>query len=220
MTLTYEELHRRTRERDRSLREKVMSLAEAAALVPDGASVGIGGSTLSRTPMAMIWALIRAGRKDLVCSRSITSSEGELLFASGASRHILTSWFSQGIVWGVSRVMRLYTETSRARFEEWSHMAVGLRFRAGAMGLPFLAVEAVVEVPFGCAPHECYGLYEPLFGHLDFYAAEVRRDPEEGMRSYLERYFYGPKSWTEYLGLLGLDELLDASRRGKSIYDD
>ena len=112
MTLAYNELRRRTAERDRSLREKVMSLEEAAALVPDGASVGIGGSTLSRTPMAMIWALIRAGRKDLVCSRSITSSEGELLFASGASRHILTSWFSQGIVWGVSRVMRLYTETS------------------------------------------------------------------------------------------------------------
>jgi len=317
LTLTYEELHRRTRERDRSLREKVMSLAEAAALVPDGASVGIGGSTLSRTPMAMIWALIRAGRKDLVCSRSITSSEGELLFASGASRHILTSWFSQGIVWGVSRVMRLYTETSRARFEEWSHMAVGLRFRAGAMGLPFLpmrsmmgsdvigqlpdtrqiecpftgeklvlvpalnpefalvhvqrcdaygnaqidglpfmdlelamaanrviltterivsndqirrmpdqtkipflVVEAVVEVPFGCAPHECYGLYEPLFEHLDFYAAEVRRDPEAAMQSYLERYFYAPQSWTEYLGLLGLDELLDATRREKSIYDD
>ena len=61
MTLTYEELHRRTRERDRSLREKVTSLEEAAALVPDGASVGIGGSTLSRTPVAMIW-----GRQDNV----------------------------------------------------------------------------------------------------------------------------------------------------------
>ena len=317
MTVAYTELCRRTRVRDRSLREKVMPLEEAAALVPDGASVGIGGSTLSRTPMAMVWALIRAGRKDLFCARSIVSSEGELLFASGASRHILTSWFSQGIVWGVSRVMRLYTEENRAKFEEWSHMAVGLRFRAGAMGvpflpmrsmmgsdvigqlpdtrqiecpftgeklvlvpalnpefalvhvqrcdaygnaqidglpfmdlelamaanrviltterivsndqirrmpdqtkIPFLVVEAVVEVPFGCAPHECYGLYEPLFEHLDFYAAEVRRDPEEGTRSYLERYFYGPKSWTEYLGLLGLDELLDAGRRGKSIYDD
>jgi glutaconate CoA-transferase subunit A len=272
---------------------------------------------LSRTPMAMIWALIRAGRKDLVCARSITSSEGELLFAAGASRHILTSWFSQGIVWGVSRVMRLYTETGRARFEEWSHLGIGLRFRAGAMGvpflpmrsmmgsdvigqlpdtrqidcpftgeklvlvpalnpdfalihvqrcdaygnaqidglpfmdldlamaanrvilttervvsndqirrapdqtkIPFLAVDAVVEVPFGSAPHECYGLYEPLFKHLDGYAAQLRQDPEEGMRSYLERHFYGPKSWTEYLELLGLDELLDASRRGKSIYDD
>ncbi len=317
MTLSYTELRSRTKERDRSLHEKIMSLDEAAALVPDGASVGIGGSTLSRTPMAMIWALIRAGRKDLFCARSITSSEGELLFGSGTSRHILTSWFSQGIVWGVSRIMRLYTEEGRARFEEWSHMAVGLRFRAGAMGVPFLpmrsmmgsdvigqlpdaklmecpftgeklvlvpalnpevalihvqrcdaygnaqidglpfmdidlamaanrviltterivsndqirrapdqtnipfmAVDAVVEAPFGSAPHECYGLYEPLFGHLDAYAAQLRRDPDEGIRSYLDRYFYGPKSWTEYLDLLGLEELLDARRRGASIYDD
>ena len=144
MTLAYSELRRRTAERDRSLRDKVMSLEEAAALVPDGASVGIGGSTLSRTPMAMIWALIRAGRKDLCCARSITSSEGELLFASGVSRHIVTSWFSQGIVWGVSRIMRLYTEEQRARFEEWSHMAMGLRFRAGAMGVPFLPMRSMM----------------------------------------------------------------------------
>jgi glutaconate CoA-transferase subunit A len=317
LTPDYAELRRRTKERDRRLHEKVMSLEEAAALVPDGASVGIGGSTLSRTPMAMIWALIRAGRKDLHCARSISSSEGELLFASGASRHLLTSWFSQGIVWGVSRIMRLYTETGRAQFEEWSHMAVGLRFRAGAMGVPFLpmrsmlgsdvlaqlpdvrqidcpftgeklvlvpalnpdfalihvqrcdvygnaqidglpfmdidlamaansviltterivsndqirrapdqtkipfiAVDAVVEAPFGSAPHECYGLYEPLFAHLDAYAVQIRKDPEEGIRAYLGRYFYGPKSWTEYLDLLGLAELLDAGRRGTSIYDD
>jgi glutaconate CoA-transferase, subunit A len=317
LTPGYVELSRRTKERDRSLHEKVMSLQEAAALVPDGASVGIGGSTLSRTPMAMIWALIRAGRKDLRCARGIASSEGELLFASGASRHLLTSWFSQGIVWGVSRIMRLYTETGRARFEEWSHLAMGLRFRAGAMGvpflpmrsmmgsdvvgqlpdtrlidcpftgeklvlvpalnpdfalihvqrcdaygnaqidglpfmdvdlamaadrviltterivandqirrapdhtkIPFLAVDAVVEVPFGSAPHECYGLYEPLFEHLDAYAAQIRQDPEDGIRAYLERYVYSPRSWTEYLDRLGLAELLDASRRGTSIYDD
>ena len=67
--------------RDRSLHEKVMTLEEAAGLVEDGDTVGIGGSTLSRTPMAMIWALVRAGRKNLSCARSITSSEGELLFA-------------------------------------------------------------------------------------------------------------------------------------------
>jgi len=317
LTPGYAELSRRTKDRDRSLREKVMSLEEAAALVPDGASLGIGGSTLSRTPMAMIWALIRAGRKNLRCARGITSSEGELLFASGASRHLLTSWFSQGIVWGVSRIMRLYTETGRARFEEWSHLAMGLRFRAGAMGvpflpmrsmmgsdvdgqlpdtrlidcpftgeklvlvpalnpdfalihvqrcdaygnaqidglpfmdidlamaanrviltterivsndqirrapdhtkIPFLAVDAVVNVPFGSAPHECYGLYEPLLEHLDAYAAQIRQDPEGGMRAYLDRYVYGPQSWTEYLDRLGLAELLDARRRGTSIHDN
>jgi glutaconate CoA-transferase subunit A len=46
------------------------------------------------------------------------------------------------------------------------------------------------------------------------------RDPEEGVRSYLERYVYGPKSWTDYLDRLGLQELLDAGRRGTGIYDD
>ena len=317
LTEPYLELRRKTMARDRSLREKVMTLEEAAGLVEDGDAVGIGGSTLSRTPMAMIWALIRAGRKNLSCARSITSSEGELLFASGACDHILTSWFSQGIVWGVSKVMRHYTESGKARFEEWSHMAVGLRFRAGAMGVPFLpmrsmlgsdiirrlpdvhemacpftgeklvlvpalnpdvalihvqrcdpygnaqmdglsfmdldlamaanrviltterivsndqirrapdqtkipffAVEAVVEVPFGCAPHECYGAYEPFFEHLDQYAALIRKDPESGMREYLARHVYEPKSWTDYLDLLGLEELLAAARRGRSIDDD
>jgi glutaconate CoA-transferase, subunit A len=86
--------------------------------------------------------------------------------------------------------------------------------------IPFLAVEAVVEVPYGSAPHECYGVYEPLFEHLDQYASRLRHDPEQGIRSYLDRHFYGPKSWTEYLELLGLEQLLDASRRGRSIYDD
>ena len=317
MTLSYDELRRRTRERDRSLREKVMSLDQAAALVPDGASIGIGGSTLSRTPLAMVWALIRADRRDLVCARGISSSEGELLFASGASQHLITSWFSLGIVWGVSRIMRAYTETGRARFEEWSHLAMGLRFRAGAMGvpflpmrsilgsdvltqlpdtrvidcpftgeklvlvpalnpdfalihvqrcdaygnaqidglpfmdldlalsanrviltterivsndqirrrpdqtkIPFLAVDAVIEVPFGCAPHECYGAYEPLFDHLNHYAAALKPDAEQGIRDYLARYFFEPASWTDYLDRIGLAELIDAARRGKSIYDD
>ena len=86
--------------------------------------------------------------------------------------------------------------------------------------IPFLAVEAVVEAPFGCAPHECYGAYEPFFGHLDEYAALIRKDPEAGMREYLARHVYEPKSWTDYLDLLGLEELLAAARRGRSIHDD
>jgi len=314
---SYLDLRRTLAERDRSLHEKVVSLEEAAGLVHDGETVGIGGSTLSRTPMAMIWALIRAGKKRLSCSRGIVSSEGDLLFASGVSDHIVTSWFSQGIVWGISKVMRHHVERRIARFDEWSHMAMGLRFRAGAMGLPFLpvrsmlgsdvrrerpepremvcpftgdklllvpalnpdvaiihvqrcdaygnaqidglqfmdidlalaanrviltterivsndqirrapdqtkipffAVEAVVEVPFGCAPHECGGVYEPLFRHMDYYTSLVNADPVDGMREYLDRYVYGPKSWIDYLGLLGLDDLLDAARRGRSIANE
>jgi glutaconate CoA-transferase, subunit A len=293
-----------------------MSLDEAASLVRDGESVGIGGSTMSRTPMGMIWALIRAGRKQLSCARGIVSSDGDLLFSSGACDRMITSWFSQGILWGVSKVMRHYVETGKARFEEWSHLAVGMRFRAGAMGVPFMpvrsmlgsdvlqqrpeaiempcpftkervllvpalnpdvalihvqrcdpygnaqidglqfmdidlamaadkviltteriisndqirrapdqtkipffAVDAVVELPFGSAPHECYGVYEPMMRHLAYYVRLVNNDPIKGMQEYLDRFIYGPKSWTAFLELIGIDELLDACRSGRSIYD-
>src|SRR5260370_28851824 len=135
---TYLELREELLRRDRSLRDKVVSLEEATSFVRDGDSVGIGGSTMSRTPMGMIWALIRAGRKRLTCSRSIVSSDGDLLLASGTCDHIVTSWFSQGILWGVSKVMRHYVETGKARYDEWSHMAMRMRFRAGAMGVPFM----------------------------------------------------------------------------------
>ena len=80
--------------------------------------------------MGLVWALIRAGRTKLSCARCITSSDGDLLYGSGASEHIITSWFSQGILWGVSKVMRHYIETGKARYDEWSHLAMGMRFRA------------------------------------------------------------------------------------------
>ena len=121
-----------------------MSLEEAVSFVRDGDSIGIGGSTMSRTPMGLIWALIRAKRKQLSCARCIISSDGDLLFGSGASEHIVTSWFSQGILWGISKVMRHYVETGKARYDEWSHMAMGMRFRAGAMGVPFMPIRSML----------------------------------------------------------------------------
>jgi glutaconate CoA-transferase, subunit A len=312
----YEQLRKELVQRDRSLREKVVTLDDIASFVRDGDSVGIGGSTMSRTPMALLWALIRAGRKRLTCSRSITSSDGDLLFGSGACDHIITSWFSQGILWGVSKVMRHHVETGKASFEEWSHLAMGMRFRAGAMGVPFMpirpmlgsdvlkqrpeakeidcpftgerlllvpalnpdvalihvqrcdafgnaqidglqfvdidlamaankvilsterivsndqirrapdqtkipffTVDAIVEVPFGCAPHECYGVYEPMLKHMEYYVALVNKDPVAGMRDYLDRFVYGPKSWAGFLDLIGIENVLEAARLGNSIYD-
>src|SRR5882757_8059966 len=310
----YKELRQNLARRDRSLREKVVTLEEAASFVNDGTSVGIGGSTMSRTPMALIWQLIRARKKELSCSRCIISTDGDLLLGSGVSNHIISSWFAQGILWGLSKVMRHHIEGGHARYDEWSHMGVGMRFRAGAMGVPFMpmrsmlgsdvgkkrpeakefdcpftgeklllvpalnpdvafihvqrcdaygnaqidglqfldidlamaanrviltterivsndqirrapdqtkipffAVEAVVEVPFGCAPHECGGAYEPLFRHMDYYTTLVNKDPVSGMAEYLERYVYDPKSWVDYLDLLGLDHLLEAARHGRSV---
>jgi glutaconate CoA-transferase subunit A len=83
--------------------------------------------------------------------------------------------------------------------------------------IPFFAVEAVVEVPFGCAPHECSGVNEPLFRHMDYYTSLVNKDPVKGMAEYLDHYIYGPKSWAGYLELLGLETLLEAAKGGRRV---
>ncbi len=314
----YEALRKETAARDRSLREKVVSLDAAAELIKDGEHVAIGGCMMSRTPMALLWALVRAGRRDLAFSRSIVSSDGDIVVSSGIGKKVITSWFSQGIVWGISRVMRHWVESGAAEFEEWSHLAMGLRYRAAAMGLPFLpirslmgsdvarrvsaetremtcpftgerlvlvpalrpdvaiihvqrcdaygnaqidglqfmdidlpmaanrvilsterivsndqirrspdrtkipffVVDAVVEVPYGSAPHECYGLYEPFFRHMDLFAKLTKEDPERGSREYLERFFYEPRSWNEVLQRIGMDDLLTATSGGRNVHDE
>jgi glutaconate CoA-transferase, subunit A len=85
--------------------------------------------------------------------------------------------------------------------------------------IPFFAVDAVVELPFGCAPHECYGVYEPMMQHMEYYVDLVNNDPVGGIREYLDRFVYGPKSWTDFLDLIGIAEVIAAARAGQSIYD-
>jgi glutaconate CoA-transferase subunit A len=85
--------------------------------------------------------------------------------------------------------------------------------------IPFFTVDAVVELPFGCAPHECYGVYEPMMRHMHEYVALVNGDPIGGMERYLKKYVYGPSSWTDFLDLIGIGDVLAAARAGTSLYD-
>ena len=54
---------------------------------------------------------------------------------------------------------------------------------------------------------------------MEYYVELVNKDPVKGMQEYLDRFVYGPKSWNDFLDLIGMDELLDAARAGKAIYD-
>jgi glutaconate CoA-transferase subunit A len=106
--------------------------------VRDGDRVAVGGCLFSRTPLALVWEILRQRRRGLTLARNLTCNEGELMMVGGAAERIVTSWMSVGLPWGVSKIMREYTESGKVALEEWSHLALGLRFRAAAMGVPFL----------------------------------------------------------------------------------
>jgi glutaconate CoA-transferase subunit A len=88
--------------------------------------------------MALVRELLRQRRRGLTLVRNLTCTEGEFLMAAGAVERIVTAWMSIGLPWGVSKILRHFVESGRVALEEWSHLALGLRFRAAAMGVPFL----------------------------------------------------------------------------------
>lgn len=130
-----EELEREPRPRV----DKTMSAAEAVSrFVSDGDVIAVGGTNHARTPMALLAEVLRQGRRDLSLARPLTCFEAELFIATGMAAKVITSWVGIGHGWGLARVLREFVESGRIDYEEWSHLGLGLRFKAGAMGVPFL----------------------------------------------------------------------------------
>ena len=233
---------------------------------------------------------------------------------AGAVDKIVTSWMGIGLPWGLSKIHREYVESGRVPMEEWSHLALGLRFRAAAMGVSFLPsltmmgsslvdvggskiidcpytgekllavpalfpdvallhvhradrfgncqidgyphmdadiaraaatvlvtteelmtddetrrhpdrtvipgflVDALVHVPFGAFPHECYGLYEADFDHFGDYTSSIdARGPEAAVADYLARYVYAPSAWDDYLDLFGGERLAKQQKQAREL---
>jgi len=123
----------------RSSQNKLTTAAEAVQrLVPDDAVIGVGGTNHARTPMALLIEVLRQGRTGLTMVRPLSCFEAELVLATGMADRIMTSWVGIGHGWGLAPVVRHLVENGYATFEEWSHLGIGLRYKAGAMGVPFL----------------------------------------------------------------------------------
>jgi glutaconate CoA-transferase subunit A len=72
------------------MRRKVVSLAEAAGAVRDGALIGLMSSKLDGAPLAFVRELVRQGRREL---RAVTRGAGlacDLLIGAGVLRELET----------------------------------------------------------------------------------------------------------------------------------
>jgi glutaconate CoA-transferase subunit A len=292
-------------EKDKSPRDKLMSLSEAVKrFVRDGCIIAIGGCLYSRTPMAAIHEIIRQRFKSIKVCRGLAGFEVDLLIASGTMDHLITSWCSPGYAWGLSKVLSQSVVDGKVMFEEWSHLGIGLRLKAAAMGVPFLptfsmlgsdimnqlnlekikcpysgetvalvpalfpdvgiihahradrygnvqvdgythfdkyialaskhviitveeivesdffrkqpdrtfipffCVDAVVKVPYGAYPTECWNEYDTDFKHLSDYHKIVVEKGTAGVNDYINEHIYTTSSFEEFLKKVGTDRFL------------
>jgi glutaconate CoA-transferase, subunit A len=119
--------------------DKLTTAVEAVRrLIPNDAVIGVGGTNHARTPMALLIEILRQGRSGLTMTRPLSCFEAELMLATGTAERIMTSWVGIGHGWGLAPIVRHLVEDGHPVFEEWSHLGIGLRYKAGAMGVPYL----------------------------------------------------------------------------------
>lgn len=129
------------------MRDKRMTLEQAASLVEDGMTLGIGGSTLRRHPMALIRELIRQGRKDLTLQAWLGGIDFDLLVGAGCVRKIETAYVGLGPLGGGPNVRRA-ARAGHLEIEFYTESSMIARFKAAAEGLPFYPTRVLLGTDF------------------------------------------------------------------------
>lgn len=123
---------------------KIIDLAEAAALVPDGATVSFGGFTTQRHPMAFIYQLIRLRRRDLYLFGHSPGGDWDILIGAGCVRRVELAYEADEAFNTIGPRWRLAVERGQIEWEDYSNFAMVSRFTAGAMGIPFMPIRSLL----------------------------------------------------------------------------
>ncbi len=121
--------------------DKVKTLEEAAELVPDGATIAIGGLSMNATPMAFVRALIRRGAKDLTLVPIVNGMAVDWLVAAGCVSRVIAGLVSfEGF--GLAPAFRAAVQSGQVALEEYSEHLLIARCQAAAFDLPFIPTKA------------------------------------------------------------------------------
>jgi glutaconate CoA-transferase subunit A len=138
------------RGKPRALVDKVMSVAEAVTrFVHDGDYLASGGFGTNRIATAVLHEIVRQKKQDLGFAGHTTTHDFQILAAGNrGGRRLLARVDASYIVGlearGLSPQARRVMQSGQVEVCEWSNYALACRFRAAAMGVPFLPVRSML----------------------------------------------------------------------------
>ncbi|OON41877.1 hypothetical protein BTJ39_01590 [Izhakiella australiensis] len=146
------------------MKSKLTTLQDAVTRIPDGASIALGGSLLRRQPMALVHEMIRQRKQNLTLLTWATTLASDMLAASDAIRRwegIYAGFFRHGLAPNFRRAV----QNGQIETHDYSESAFVARFRAAAMGLPFLPSKALLGTGMvGKSPDEIKPIDCPFSG--------------------------------------------------------
>jgi len=131
----------------KGLIDKRMTIGEAVGkYVKDGMNIGIGGFVNTRVPTAIIWNIVKKGARDLTLSFQSNSIccewlAGAMIVDPGhlSVRRAELAWWGYEII-GIAPLLRHLAANGMIELDDYTNYGMSARFRAGAMGVPFLPV--------------------------------------------------------------------------------
>jgi acyl CoA:acetate/3-ketoacid CoA transferase alpha subunit len=132
------------RAKSKRLVDKRMTEAEAVRrFIHDGDYIGTELYGTVRCPMSLVHEIVRQGITDLsVAGQGVL--ELDLLLAASRVRALDITYIGLE-VYGLSNCLRREVESGRVeRVVEWSNAGIAWRFKAAAMGVPFIPVRSML----------------------------------------------------------------------------
>ena len=118
---------------------KLMSASEAVKrFVSSGDCLSIGGFTINRNPMALIYEILRQQIKGLHVVMHSGSQALDLLIGAGRVNLLEIAYGANGRLAPTCIRFRKAIEQGTLKVEDYTNYQMTLRFMAGAMGVPFL----------------------------------------------------------------------------------
>jgi len=132
------------RDKNKQLVDKIMTEEEAIeAFVKNGDYIGVELYGTVRCPMSLCRALVRSGKKGFdLAGQGV--HESDILLAADLVENIDLTYIGME-VYGVSPILRRAVESGKVKqVIEWSNGAITWRFKAAAMGVPFLPTTSML----------------------------------------------------------------------------
>ena len=128
---------------DSEIKEKLMSPQEAVKrFIKNGAQIAIGGFTINRNPMGMIYEIVRQRVKDLHLVCHSNGQALDVLIGAGCVKRVEIAYGGNGRFAPTCVRFRKAIEQGHVEFEDYSNYHMSLRFLAGALGIPFIPTKS------------------------------------------------------------------------------
>jgi glutaconate CoA-transferase subunit A len=135
----------------RALTDKLTTVPDAVSrLISDGDYLAIGGFGSDRLPTAVLHEILRQGKRGLGLAGHTATHDFQILCAGNLTGHGKTlaqvdAAYIVGLeARGLSPHARRVMESGEIQVTEWTNYTLAVRFKAAAMGVPFLPVRTML----------------------------------------------------------------------------